>query len=169
QYSPACEKPGLWKTVDSCKVWKNKQKAKEAVEDLREQSVSQQKIEEVRQEIQEGNYTGAVKMARQIRQNKGSGGGLLMPAVIALFLIAFTGVGGYAGYIYYRRRELEEEINELGEELAQQADEQKVNRHKEAVDKLIQAKQALDMDEYDKAEDKLEQYKKQADNQGLDN
>jgi PGF-pre-PGF domain-containing protein len=168
QYSSACEKSESWNEVDSCQSWNDRQEVEKVIQKLSEQKVSEQKIEGVREEYKEGNYSGALKKANEIQKDKSDNGGDLMkPLLGGLLLIVLLAVGGYAGYIYHSRRQLEDEIEELGGKLIDQTDEGEINTHQEAADKMMHAKKALKMDEYSKAENYLERYKEMARKKGL--
>lgn len=161
-YDPACEKPGSWSEVSSCQSWSDRKEVEKVIQNLTEKGASEQKIEGIREEYNKGNYSGAMSLAEQIQGNNKDEGNILVPVVIGLVLIVILAGGGFAGYIYYSRQQLEQEINELGEKLIDQSDQQQVKSHQEALDKIMHAKKALDMNKYSKAQNHLEKYKERA-------
>lgn len=172
-YVSSCEKPDEWQTVESCSVWSEKQRAQQALKNLSEQDVDQEKIDTVRQQVNEGNYSGAIQQAENIQKTESSenaenSGNIVLTVLIGVLIFSTLIGSGYIGLIYYRRRKLEEEINRIGEKLMEQTGEEKLNKYTTMTDKVIQAKKALQMNEYRRARQEINQYSEEAEKRGLD-
>lgn len=168
-YVSSC-KPDGWEQVQSCGRWSDRQEAQQALNELSNQNVSQEKIENVREEVEEGNYTGAVQMAEEINdvEETENSSNLLFSIFAAVLALLVIGALAYIAFRYYRRQKLVKEINRVGEELMNQTGEDKLNKYTTMTDKVIQAKKALQMNEYSRASQKIKQYNDEAQQRGLD-
>lgn len=167
-FSSICQKPEGWKKVKSCQGWDKKREAEKKLQELKSQDVSQETVSAVREKIDEGQYSDAIEQAEQAEkastQSSSGGSGILVNIFIALIVLAPLGAAAYIGYLYYNRRKLEQEIEELGQQLIEQAEQEGSLRNKEATDKILNAKKALEMNEYGKARENLEKCREETQN-----
>jgi hypothetical protein len=159
--------PDDWEKVKSCQVWNEKQEAQELLNNISEDNADQELLQRAQTEFEEGNYSGVKRLASQARESSSEQlNGL--PLILIPLILLLLGAGSFFGYRYYQRRQLEEEIRRLSDEILSMVDEGEIAQEKEFVDSIIQAYQAIDMGKRERAEQKLEQFYTQAEREGLD-
>ncbi len=161
-------KPDSWESVQSCSIWEKKQEAQDLLENVSETEADEGLIQRARQELEEGNYSGAKRLASQARKSSSSKieDSFLLPVIAILLLV--LGAAVFLGYRKYQERKLEMEIRDLSDQILERVDKGEIAQEKSFVDSIIQAYQAIDMGNEKRAEMKLEQFYREIDKEGLE-
>lgn len=159
-YSSGCSKPDGWNTVESCSVYEVEQRAKEELERIEQTEASQEKVNSVQSKIERGNYSGAIEVAETVEQTEQNNDSLpLIPILLGLAFLTVISGGGYIGYQKYNSKkdieDLGDDIDSFGQKITQKVHKDNSKTYEESSDFIIQAKDAYENEEYERARELL--------------
>lgn len=160
KYSSGCSKPDGWNTVESCSIYDLEQEAKEQLERIQQAEASQEKVSSVQSKIERGNYSGAIEVAQTVEKTEQNDDSPpLIPIIFGLVFLVVASGGGYVGYQNYSgRKEIEDlgsDIDSFGQKIMQKVHEDNSKTYEESTNLIIQAKDAYENEEYERARDLL--------------
>lgn len=166
-YRNSCRAPEDVEKVRSCEVWNDRMEVRELIEnasDLTETGEQRKMLQKAREELEQGNLSGAEELARKVmrREPEIRKKGFRPPLGIVGTILAVLAVSG-AVLLHWKRRRRKRRMVELSERLKgliRSMDQDKLDRFEED---LREAHSALEEGDYRKADEALEGLRKDLD------
>lgn len=162
-FSSPREVPSGWSTVESCEQWEQKQQAREIIETLEEkvdQPEAREKLQQAKQQYDQGNYSAAVEHAQAANRIENSSSSSIPVMIVAVLGgILILGLGAFLGYRMWRRSIMREDLAELARVLKDEMQAGRLPRDPQILRHINDAREAVERNDYERARKELDRLK----------